>query len=111
MRGLWERNISAMKHDSIIPGIIVHMFINSFSTVFSYLADAGNIVVIMATLALFAAAILGMIMLLVFHGENKIPTTTPEQSRRGIAIASGSIPFMAAAAIEIIYMIYALTAN
>lgn len=100
-----------MKHDSIVPGIIVHMFINSFSTVFSYLTGASSIVLIMATLALFAAAILGMIMLLVFHGENKIPTTTPEQSRRGLAIASGSIPFIAAVVIEVIYMIYVLTAN
>lgn len=100
-----------MKHDSIIPSIIVHIFVNSFSTVFSSLSEANNIVLIMATLALFAAAILGMIMLLVFHGENKLPATTPEQSRRGIAIASGSVPFVAAFVIEIAYMIYVLTSN
>ncbi len=100
-----------MKHDSIIPSIIVHIFINSFSTVFSSLADANNVVLIMATLGLFAAAILGMIMLLVFHGENKLPAATPEQSRRGIAIASGSVPFIIALVIDIGYMIYVLTAN
>lgn len=100
-----------MKHGSIVPGIIVHIFINSFSTAFSYLSEAGNVVLIMATLGLFAAAILGMIMLLVFHGDNKLPATTPAQSRRGIAIASGSVPFIAAVVIEVIYMIYALMSN
>lgn len=100
-----------MKHSSIIPSIIVHMFINTFSTVFGYLSDTGEEIQMVAMLLLFAAAILGMIMFLVFHGDNRIPLTTPKQSTRGLNVALGSIPFCVAFIIQVIYMVYILVSN
>lgn len=100
-----------MKHSSIIPSIIVHIFINTFSTVFGFLNDAGEEIQMVAMLLLFAAAILGMIMIFVFNGENRIPATTPKQSTRGLSVALGSIPFCISFIIQIIYMVYVLMSN
>ncbi|MCM1132023.1 MAG: CPBP family intramembrane metalloprotease [Ruminococcus flavefaciens] len=100
-----------MKHSSIIPAVIVHIFVNTFSTVFSYIGDAGIEVQQVAMLLLFAAAILGMIMLLVFYGENKLPLATPRQSRRGLDVALGSVPLCIAFVVQAIYMVYVLVSN
>lgn len=100
-----------MKHSSIIPSIIVHMFINTFSTVFGFLSDSGEEIQMVAMLLLFAAAILGMIMLLVFYGDNRIPATTPKQSTRGLSVALGSIPFCISFVIQVVYMVYVLVSN
>lgn len=108
--GVLLANIT-MKHSSIIPAITVHIFINTFSTVFGYLSDAEPEVQQVAMLLLFAAAILGMIMLLVFHGENRTPSTTPKQSTRGLSVALGSIPFCISFVIQVIYMVYILVSN
>lgn len=100
-----------MKHSSIIPAVIVHIFINTFSTVFGYLSEAGIEIQQIAMLLLFAAAILGMIMLLVFRGENKIPSTTPHQSTRGLSISVCSVPFCISFIVQVVYMIYVLVTN
>lgn len=100
-----------MKHNSIIPSIIVHIFINTFSTVFGLFSDSGEEIQMVVMLLLFAAAILGMIMLLVFRGNDRIPSTTPKQSTRGLSVALGSIPFCVAFIIQVIYMIYVLVSN
>lgn len=100
-----------MKHNSIIPSITVHIFINTFSTVFGYLGDAGMEVQQVAMLMLVALAILGLIMLLVFAGDNRLPATTPKQSTRGLSVAVCSIPLGISFFIQFAYMIYALVAN
>lgn len=100
-----------MKHNSIIPSIVVHIFINTFSTVFGYIGNASETVQQIAMLFLFAAAIVGMIMLLVFYGENRLPATTPKQTTRGLDIAVSSIPFCISFMTQIIYMIYVLISN
>lgn len=100
-----------MKHSSIIPAITVHIFVNTFSTVFGLFSDAGEEVQMVAMLLLLAAAILGMIMLLVFCGDNRIPATTPKQSTRGLSVALCSLPFCIAFIIQVIYMIYVLVNN
>lgn len=100
-----------MKHNSIIPSITVHIFINTFSTVFGYLGDAGMEVQQVAMLMLVALAILGLIMLLVFMGDNRLPATTPKQSTRGLSVAVCSIPLCIAFFIQIADMIYNLVMN
>lgn len=110
MLGIFLANIT-MKHTSIIPSVIVHMFINTFSTVFGYIGEKSEYVQFISMLVLFALAIVGMIMLIVFYSGNRTPATTPKQSTRGLEIAVGSIPFCIAFVIQVIYMIYALVSN
>lgn len=100
-----------MKHNSIIPSITVHIFINTFSTMFGYLSDAGIEIQQVAMLMLVALAILGFIMLLVFVGDNRLPATTPKQSTRGLSVAVSSIPLVISFFAQSAYMIYALVVN
>lgn len=98
-----------MRHNSIIPSIVVHIFINSFSTIFSSFADKGAMLSYIATIVLFAASLFGMVMLFVFRSDgNVLPSPTPYQSRRGASTALTSLPFCAAAAIQIVYIAYKL---
>lgn len=101
-----------MRHNSIIPSITVHIFINSFSTIFSSFSDKGEMTSYIATIVLFAASLLGMVMLFIFRTDgNVLPSPTPHQSRRGTSTALSSLPFCAAAAVQIIYMAYRLFRN
>lgn len=100
-----------MRHDSIIPSIIVHMFVNTFVTLFGFLEDAGDTVMLIANMLLFAAAIFGAVMLAVFKSGNRLPTATPKQSTRGLYIAVSSVPFCLAAIVQTAYMIVSLITN
>jgi membrane protease YdiL (CAAX protease family) len=90
-----------LKHGSIIPSVIVHAFVNSSASLVGFLARQGNTASVLTYLALIGAALVGVIMLLVFNSNDKIPSTTPAQSRRGLAVAAGSLPFMGALTIYI----------
>ncbi|MDE5993583.1 MAG: CPBP family intramembrane metalloprotease, partial [Oscillospiraceae bacterium] len=104
--GIFMAHIT-MRHNSIIPSITVHIFINSFSTIFSSFSDKGEMLSYIATIVLFGASIFGMVMLFVFRSDgNVLPSPTPYQSRRGASTALSSLPFCAAAAIQIVYMAY-----
>ena len=106
--GIFMAHIT-MRHNSIIPSITVHIFINSFSTIFSSFSDKGHLASYLATIVLFAASILGMVMLFVFRSEgNVLPSPTPYQSRRGASTALSSLPFCTTAAMQIVYMAYKL---
>ncbi len=106
--GIFMAHIT-MRHNSLIPSITVHIFINSFSTIFSSFSDKGHLASYLATIVLFAASILGMVMLFVFRSEgNVLPSPTPYQSRRGASTALSSLPFCTAAAMQIVYMAYKL---
>ena len=94
-----------LKHGSIIPAIIVHAFVNSTANLIGFFAKQGTTASVLTYLALIGAALVGVIMLLVFNSRDKIPSTTPAQSRRGIAVAIGSLPFMAALTIYVANMI------
>lgn len=100
-----------LKHNSIIPSIIVHCFINTFSTVFGKVLEIGNTVNTIATMLLFAAAIFGVVMLLVFRGEDKLPATTPKQNRRGFSIASCSVPFCISFLLQFALLLYNTLSN
>lgn len=93
-----------MKHNSIVPSVIVHIFINSMVTLLS-LADGSTEVIIMANLLLLAAMVVGLIMLIFFRKENKLPTPTPAQARRGFAVAKTSIGVLLAFFLQLFYLI------
>ncbi|MCQ2490607.1 MAG: CPBP family intramembrane metalloprotease [Ruminococcus sp.] len=100
-----------LKHGSIIPSILVHICVNTASTIIGYVAELGTVASILSYLALLAVALLGVIMLLMFIGKDKLPSTTPKQARRGILVATGSIPFMAAILIYSISIFWTLFAK
>ncbi|MDO4863305.1 MAG: type II CAAX endopeptidase family protein [Ruminococcus sp.] len=100
-----------LKHGSIIPSVIVHIFINSASSLIGKVADISPMVSMMCYLVLLAVALLGMILLLVFLGRDKLPSTTPKQARRGILVAASSIPFTGAAVIYVLDILYKLLAK
>ncbi|MDE6034405.1 MAG: CPBP family intramembrane metalloprotease [Ruminococcus sp.] len=92
-----------LKHNSILPAVIVHIFVNTVSTLIPYIEElAGYIYTSMLVLVI---ALTGFFILYVFRETNKLPATTPAQSRRGIAVAKSSVMFMIAVSVQIIYTI------
>lgn len=92
-----------MKHNSIVPAIIVHIFINTTSTVIGFVSGLGDEANAMATTFLFAMALIGLILFFVFRSEgNRLPAPTPQQHRRGRAVATSSIPFCLAIIVQVI---------
>ncbi len=83
--GLFLAHITLI-HGSIVPSIVVHVFVNSFSTAMSELKLKGS-ALILANEIVLLLALTGGIMLLVFRSGNKIPATTPAQTRRGLSLA------------------------
>ncbi len=101
-----------MKHNSIIPAIIVHIFINTLSTVTGLVADISETASFISMLVLLILSLLGIILLLVFRSDgNRLPAPTPQQHRRGRAVATSSLPFLTAIVIQVIYMAYTLKFN
>ncbi|MCI1268398.1 MAG: CPBP family intramembrane metalloprotease [Ruminococcus sp.] len=91
-----------LKHNSIVPSIIAHMFLNTFSTVLSeFCTQKSSLISASLGFVYNIVAILGFILLIEFRLANKLPSTTPEQSRRGIAIAKTSVPFVFAVVIYV----------
>lgn len=98
--------VITMKHSSIIPAIIVHMFVNTFSTVFGCFQNAGEIVQQIVIIVLLLLALVGFFTLMVFYGDNHIPSTTPKQATRGYDIAIASLSIPVSFLIQLIYMMY-----
>ena len=86
----------ALKHGSLIPSIIVHIFINTFATVSSY-AEEGTALSGVLNLLLIAAFFAGIVLLAVFRKSDRLPSTTPLQARRGISIAITAPAFVVSA--------------
>lgn len=79
-----------LRHCSIIPSIIVHMFVNTVVMVIGLLEPEGSTMIIV-TLIIQVAAAVGMLLLISFCTHNRLPSTTPAQSRRGLSVASNSL--------------------
>lgn len=109
MFGIFLAHIT-LKHSSIVPSIIVHIFINSYSTLISLSADDTRIAVV-ATLFTIAAAIVGLFLLISFRTKDKLPASTPKQSRRGIAIAKTSVSVILAVVVQVAFMLLELLSN
>lgn len=95
-----------LKHNSVIPAIIVHIFINTMSGVVSNVEEYfgfGGIIV--AECVILVIAIAGFFMLCLFRGKDKVPSSTPAQSRRGIAVAKKSVVFVSAVLLQLIYTV------
>jgi len=91
-----------MKHNSIIPSIVVHILINSLASVTSEL-KGHTIAMGLFELAVIICCIIGVIMLVIFRSECRLPVSTPEQSRRGIAVAKTSVGIILAVLVQAAY--------
>ena len=100
-----------LKHGSIIPAVIVHMCVNTASSIIGYVSEISTVASMISYLVLLAVSLLGVIMLLVFLGRDKLPTPTPKQARRGVLVAVGSIPFTGAVVIYVLDILYKLFAK
>ena len=107
--GLFLGHIT-LKHGSIIPSIIVHMFINTFVTISSY-AEEGSIISGVLNLILIASFFAGIVLLYVYRKNDRLPSTTPAQARRGLSIAVTAPAFDIAACTIGAVMILLVFAN
>lgn len=82
------------KHNSIVPAVITHVFVNTTATVINELSEryTSNYALIIINLSYLLMAFVGLILFIEFKLKNKLPATTPQQSRRGFAVASASVP-------------------
>lgn len=86
-----------IKHNSIIPSIIVHLFINTTATILNAASEyGGTLTITILEIVYIAAAAVGLAFLISFIRKNMIPRTTPQQSRRGFAVAKTSLMVIAA---------------
>lgn len=93
-----------MKHNSIVPSVIVHIFINTIVTIMTELKDNTTLLAIYMT-GLVVLGLAGLVLLLFFRKESKLPVSTPAQSRRGVAIAKTSPVLLAAVGVQTIYLV------
>lgn len=92
-----------LKHNSVIPAVIVHIFINSMSTAVSYIEE--NAGYIFTSLLILVMAVMGFFLFCLFRENNKIPCTTPAQAKRGLCIARCSVMFDIALIIQVAYTV------
>lgn len=92
-----------LKHNSIIPAVIVHAFVNTTSTLMAYIEESAGY--IFTAMLILVMALIGFFLLCIFCENNKIPATTPAQSRRGLTIAKSSVMFMISVVVQILYTI------
>ncbi len=90
-----------LKHNSVIPAVIVHIFINSMSTAVSYIEE--NTGFIFTSYLILVMAVMGFFLFCLFREKDKIPSTTPAQAKRGLCIARCSVMFDIALIIQIAY--------
>ena len=90
LAGIFLAHIT-LKHNSIIPAVIVHMFINTFSTIYGSVNTNSSSTMMIATLILMAAAIFGLAMFIAFICRDELPTPTPAQSKRGFSLWASTI--------------------
>ncbi|MDE6426002.1 MAG: CPBP family intramembrane metalloprotease [Ruminococcus sp.] len=92
-----------LKHNSIIPAVIVHIFTNTMSTLISVIEESAGY--IFTSMLVLVIALMGFFLLCVFRENNKIPATTPAQSRRGLELAKSSVMFIIAVSVQVVYTI------
>ena len=99
-----------MKHNSIIPSVIVHILINTLATVMTSFKD-NTMLMGFIGLSLILCYITGLIMLVLFRKSCRLPVSTPAQSRRGIAIAKSSAGILIALFVHAAYAILLIYEN
>lgn len=79
-----------IKHNSLLPSIIVHAFANTFSIIVSYSGLLDNeFTAMIAGLVMLVLAVIGTVMFFRFRKNNRLPNTMPHQAvRNGTAVSS-----------------------
>jgi len=86
-----------IKHNSILPSVIVHIFVNTAAMILNHFIKSGSTSEILTmNIVYLMVAGAGLILFVCFSRKNKIPRTTPQQSRRGFAVAKTSVPVIMA---------------
>lgn len=93
-----------LKHNSIIPSILVHATLNTMNVTLSMFDFTVHEETILVNVGL-TLAIAGFMMLLIFRIRDKIPMTTPAQVRRGTSVAASSVGVILCTAVQVIYML------
>ncbi len=96
-----------LRHNSIIPSIAVHAVLNAMTvllSMFEFTVHEQRSLVYAGMLAAF----IGLMLLILFRSENKLPSATPAQIRRGSPVASASIGVILSVAVQVIYMFNAV---
>ncbi|MGN0631572.1 MAG: lysostaphin resistance A-like protein [Ruminococcus sp.] len=94
----------AVKHNSLIPSILVHMAVNTFSFGMGILTESvspdnmGSVILFVSEVVYYFIAGLGMVFWIKEVRKSRLPANTIRQSYRGIRIALTS-PWLMAAAI------------
>lgn len=84
-----------MKHNSLLPSVIVHIFINTLAGIINFISTRfpdEEMLMLATNLLYILIAIVGLAFFIEFSIKNKLPRTTPQQSRRGFEIAKTSVP-------------------
>lgn len=79
-----------VKHNSLLPSMIVHAFANTVSVVISYSSVLDNVITAGLTgLAMIALCAAGLVLYVKFYKKNRLPFTMPHQKlRNGTAVSS-----------------------
>lgn len=102
LMGIFLAHIT-LRHGSVIPAVITHIFVNSFSLLYSCLGGGSFAMQFIAMMMVFLLAILGMAMLLALRSSSNLPSATPQQSRRGWPLAFSSFLFVGAFTLYLAY--------
>ena len=101
-----------MKHNSIIPSIFAHIFLNTVSTVSNELSEHfGTSAEMILNYVYIGMAVIGAACFISFVITDKLPATTPHQSRRGLSVAAISLPFLSAVTVYIFVIIAMIVLN
>lgn len=108
--GLWHENIAqfllaffvgifmgyiTIKHDSLVPAIICHMTVNTFSMLFdiAYTYEWYTVYTVLDCIYMAIAAV-GVFFLVCMIIRERLPYTTPHQTERSFRIAATSLPLI-----------------
>lgn len=100
MLGIFLAHIT-LKHNSVIPSAIVHIFINSMSSAVSYIEESTGF--IFTSCLILVMAVMGFFLFCLFREKDKLPSTTPAQIKRGFCVARCSVMFDIAVIIQVVY--------
>ncbi|MBQ8180460.1 MAG: CPBP family intramembrane metalloprotease [Ruminococcus sp.] len=93
-----------LKHDSIIPAIGIHALLNTMN-VFMSSVNFTQYEELLIMKAQTLLAFVGIIALILFRVNDKLPMTTPAQVRRGAPVARGSIGVVLAVSASVLYLV------
>ncbi len=103
-----------VKHNSLIPSILVHMAVNTLAFFMNWIFTAmpdnslGTATVIITEIIYYIIAIVGMVFWIMELRKSRLPVNTIRQSCRGMRIALTSPLLVAAAAFHMLIAILAI---